>query len=56
VGKRKKIEKILCLLQFHKWETHMHNLRADEDPKKIFVIAWKQCSVCAVSKLIFILE
>jgi hypothetical protein len=40
----------------HEWYTKQHSVRADDDDRAVFVIAWKQCRRCAKSKLIHILK
>jgi hypothetical protein len=40
----------------HFWQVHQHNVAANENNCDVFVLAWKQCAVCAKSKLIHILE
>jgi len=56
MAKERLVDRILCKLGFHAWEVHQHNIRADEDRLKVFVITWKQCVICAESRIIFILE
>jgi hypothetical protein len=40
----------------HDWYVQQHNVKADDNPRVVFVIAWKQCGRCAKSKLIHILK
>jgi len=49
---------ILCWIGFHEWETHQRRFQTNDigPPWINIVIAWRQCSVCAASRLIHILE
>jgi hypothetical protein len=44
-----------CLLG-HRWRVHQHNFNAEDNARVTVVIAWKQCAICAKSKLIHILK
>lgn len=48
------IDKLKCLFR-HRWYVHQVALNDRNDECKIFVLAWKQCTRCAKSKLIHIL-
>ncbi len=40
------------LFHRHMWETHQVALNDRNDENMIFVLAWRQCSVCAKSELV----
>lgn len=44
----------------HAWQTHQHCVQTDDQPPpghgtRLFLIAWKQCTRCAKSRLIHVL-
>lgn len=44
------------LLCRHDWRVYQHNVRAAENDRDVFVIAFKVCHKCAANRLIHLLE